>query len=300
MAGRFFRKLLSRSVVPADVREALAELARLMQERPTLAGPAGVLSDALPALYREPLAVPSLSLSAEHLSTKLASGMPLLRGEPLGFDVPALRRRMLHVCTAVSRHQIEKATKDLAEALRRGRLGEEELTHQVLAGRPQAVHARADGLGLDAGLLAGVLRLALFPVLSRVNETLAPFRAGVRWERGSCPTCGSGPLLGEFRGLEQTRFLRCGLCAAAWECPRLFCPGCGNRDHRRLGYFHVEGEEARCRAATCDACRGYVKMTTTLAALTGPRLLVADVATLHLDLAAADRGFAAPGPDEER
>src|SRR5262249_30321730 len=130
--------------------------------------------------------------------------------------------------------------------------------------------------------------------LSAVAEALAPLREGTAWERGHCPTCGSWPLLGEFRGLEQTRFLRCGLCASGWEFPRLLCPFCGNRDHRTLGYLAVEGEEARQRAATCTECHGYVKQVSTLAALRGPRLLVANVATVHLDLAAAERGFAAP------
>src|SRR5262249_48658671 len=101
----------------------------------------------------------------------------------------------------------------------------------------------------------------------------------------------SWPLLAELRGLEQLRFLRCGLCGTEWEYPRLQCPFCGTRDHQVLGYFHMEGEEAKYRAATCDACRGYVKTVSTLAALSGARLLVADLATLHLDLAAADRGY---------
>jgi formate dehydrogenase maturation protein FdhE len=74
---------------------------------------------------------------------------------------------------------------------------------------------------------------------------------------------------------------------------RLRCPYCDNTDHRTLGYFHVDGEEGRYRAATCDACRGYVKMVSTLQALSAPQLLVVDLATLHLDLAAADRGFLA-------
>jgi FdhE protein len=99
------------------------------------------------------------------------------------------------------------------------------------------------------------------------------------------------PLLGEFRGLEQTRVLRCALCAAGWEFARLRCPFCDNRDHNQLGYLHAEAEQERCRAATCDPCRGYVKMVATLDTLSMPRLLVADVATLHLDLAAAEHGY---------
>jgi FdhE protein len=114
------------------------------------------------------------------------------------------------------------------------------------------------------------------------------------WEEGYCPLCGSFPKLGEFRGLEQTRFLRCGLCAAEWTFPRLRCPGCGNRDHRQLGYLSVEGEESKWRAATCEACRQYIKMIATLTSLSPLQLLVRDVATIHLDLLAADQGFTSP------
>jgi FdhE protein len=165
------------------------------------------------------------------------------------------------------------------------------MLQEVLAGRPEMVRGRADALGLNAALAATVLRWTLFPVLSQFRASLEPLLAHARWERGGCPVCGSWPLLGEFRGLEQTRYLRCGLCAAAWEFPRLCCPYCGERDHRQLGYLHVEGEEGKERAATCDACGGYVKMVSSLSALSGPKLLATDVATLHLDLMAAEFGF---------
>jgi FdhE protein len=191
----------------------------------------------------------------------------------------------------VQKHQQANAGKLLAEAVRNGNLDPNMLTSDLFSGRVQAIHARAEGLGLDPGLTATVLRLTLFPVLARLNDALAPLREKARWEHGYCPTCGSWPLLGEFRGLEQSRFLRCGLCTAEWEFPRLHCPFCGTRDHHLLGYLHVEGEEARYRAATCDACRGYVKMVSTLAALSGPQLLVTELAVLHLDLAARAREY---------
>src|SRR5262249_40774417 len=111
------------------------------------------------------------------------------------------------------------------------------------------------------------------------------------WEHGFCPNCGSWPLLGEFRGLEQTRYLRCGWCAAEWTFPRLRCPYCGTTDHRQLGYLHTEEEAGKDRADTCSGCQGYIKMVSTLTAFSPPGLLVADVATMHLDLAAGDRGY---------
>ena len=60
----------------------------------------------------------------------------------------------------------------------------------------------------DAGLAATVLRFTLFPALVSLNQSVAPLRAGAAWGRGYCPTCGAWPLLGEFRGLEQDRWLR--------------------------------------------------------------------------------------------
>jgi len=56
----------------------------------------------------------------------------------------------------------------------------------------------------------------------------------------------------------------------------------------------VEGDEARHRAVTCGACHGYVKMVATLTAPSPPQLLVTDLATMHLDLAAAERGYTNP------
>jgi FdhE protein len=287
----YLDKLLGRSrELPAHLNEPLAELARLAQDRPSLAEGAAVLAASLPALYAEPVAEPPPALTPEHAAAKLAGGVPLLRGEGLALDESALRR-WVAVCDVAAGRQDGQAARALAAAVRDGRLVLGELVQEALAGRPEAVHARAEAVQLDPPLVASTLRLALFPVLARWAAALAPLRRGIPWHGGYCPTCGSWPLLGEFRGLEQIRFLRCGLCASEWEFPRLLCAFCGNRDHRQLGYFHAEGEESSRRAATCDACGGYVKMVTTLAALSEPGVLVADLATLHLDLAAAERGY---------
>jgi FdhE protein len=279
---------------PPEIGQALAELGRLGQDQPSLAAARALLSDILPGLFTEPVQEAAPSLATDHAVAKLAAGIPLLRGEVFQLDVRGFRKRWQYVCSMVERHQGAAAAKALTEGLCRDRLVPAELLQAVLAGRPEDVHARVDALGLDAGLTATVLRLTMFPVLAQINSALAPLRAGVPWHHGYCPTCGSWPLLGEYRGLEQTRWLRCGLCAAAWEFARLQCPFCGTRDHRQLGYFHVDEAEPKHRAATCDACRGYVKMVSTLTGFSGPQLLVADLATLFLDLAAAERGYAVP------
>jgi formate dehydrogenase maturation protein FdhE len=75
---------------------------------------------------------------------------------------------------------------------------------------------------------------------------------------------------------------------------RLRCPGCGNRDHHQLGYLHVADEEGKWRTATCEACRQYVKMVSTLGPLAPLKLLATDVATVHLALLAAEHGYSPP------
>jgi FdhE protein len=270
-----------------EVEKLRAELERLAADRPGLAPLARWLAEMLPELVPAPDAAPALALEPERARAKLEAGVPLLRGERLEVDTAAFRQRWLRGCAALG----DAVAADLADAVRAGRLGAAEMVAAVLVGRPEEVRERAERLGVDPGVTASLVRFSLFGLFTAVELSLAPLRGGVVWERGYCPTCGSWPLLGEFRGLDQSRWLRCGLCAAGWEVPRLYCPFCDNRDHERLGFLFSEGEEGKYRASVCDACRGYVKMVSTLSALPPLRLLAADVATVHLDLAAAERGY---------
>jgi FdhE protein len=294
MTKSLLRKLLGQSAPPAAVAEALEGLAALARQRPALADAVNFLHGALLALYAEPVREVLPALDRTEAATRLQAGLPLLRGETISLDEKAFCRRWLGVCAALRDSAPGADHTLLVEMARSGQLRPIELLGQVLAGRPEVVHARAEELGADPGRAAIVFRLTLFPVLAHLREALPASEAGAGWHQGYCYWCGGWPLLGEFRGLEQTRFLRCGLCAAAWEFPRGCCPFCDNEDHRSLGYYHVDGEEARGRAAACDACRGYVKMVTSLQALSGPRLLVTDLATTPLDLVMLERGYAAP------
>jgi FdhE protein len=275
-----------------EVEEAQAELARLAKERPTLQGPSLLLRDLLPLC--SPGQNNAFSLDSDRAHSKLAEGVPILRDEALVVDAKTFKDHWLEICKIVALHQEGKEARDLAEAMRSGRLNPQELTDAVSSGKPETLLHIWGSNNLDASLAATVLRMTSFALFTSLNEALLPLREGFAWQRGYCPTCGSWPLLGEYRGLDQTRFLRCGLCAASWEAARLYCPFCSTRDHEHLSYLQVEGEETSYKAATCYQCQGYVKMLSTLTALPPLALLVADVATLHLDLIAAERGFSCP------
>jgi FdhE protein len=182
---------------------------------------------------------------------------------------------------------------EIAAAITGRALLVEALVQAVLDGQATMIREHAADLGLDGEMLCTLLRFSLFPALRQTAAQLAPLAATARWQRGYCPICGSWALLGEHRGLEQTRFLRCGMCAAGWPVDRLLCPFCGSRNHEDLGYLHVEGEEQK-RVVTCEQCRGYVKVLASLAAIPPLDLMVHDLATIHLDIVAIERGYAAP------
>jgi FdhE protein len=277
--------------ISPEVREALEQLDRLADERPSLSQPIAVLRELLPLLFASPPKDCGVQIEHDAAQERLSSGKPLLRGESLAINVRDFEQRWRSICRVLQRHRSDTAASQLAALVGRDNWRAAELLRLVLDGNTADIRALADAADVERQLALSVIRFTLLPVLSGIRASLAPLHAATNWSHGFCSTCGSWPLLAEYRGLEQTRYLRCGLCVGEWEFPRLQCPYCENRDHRQLGYFHAEGQQDRFRVATCDACRGYVKTVSTLGALSGPQLLVMDLATMHLDLAAADRGF---------
>jgi FdhE protein len=283
VAETFLRRWFGgRSSAPA-ADEARAEIDRVAADRPELRGPLGWLRTVADDLVPTPGLVTTTLPAPDAARTKLLAGVPLLRGEPFAVDRTEFARRWKRLADA-----LENPPQGIGLAVNRGHLDPTAALAALLNVQPLEV------AGLDPGLVATLCRFALFPGLTAVGDSAVSLWRGVPWDHGHCPVCGGAPLLGEFRGLDQSRFLRCGSCAASWEVPRQWCPGCGNRDHATLGFLAKEGGGTRYRVATCDACRGGVKMLSTLSALPPLLLLVADTATLHLDLAAADRGYLCP------
>jgi FdhE protein len=137
----------------------------------------------------------------------------------------------------------------------------------------------------------GLLRLLGFCALRRLLApslaAAAPLRAEERWGRVHCPTCGALPGLAQLASDTgaRARSLACGCCGTRWACRRIGCPFCGNEAPDLLGVLEAEGA---VRLDVCEACRGYLKTCVTDGAET---LFLADWPTLHLDLAARNRGF---------
>jgi len=150
------------------------------------------------------------------------------------------------------------------------------------------------GVGGDyGGLLRGLASLIAMPMLQSCRRAWAE-RAPADWASGYCPICGSWPALAEIRGLDGARHLRCGCCGSDWRTEWLRCPFCGEGDHEKLGSLVSPDRLARETIEVCDRCRGYVKTMTTLSSIRPDHVVLQDLATLVLDIAALERGYRRP------
>jgi len=157
--------------------------------------------------------------------------------------------------------------------------------------------ARIDALAATGGVERHTLRvlgqMAALPLLQACARGLASELPATWWE-GYCPLCGAWPVVAEYTGLERKRQLRCGRCGTGWAIPLLRCVFCDETDHDKLGYLTPEAGEPARKIEVCHGCKGYLKGFTTVRALAPWAILLDDLTTVPLDVAALERGYHRP------
>jgi len=186
----------------------------------------------------------------------------------------AVRRRVLH--------RWVREVLDLASA--DGSLEPVELLEAALC---------QDDSRLETPELRVAAQMAALPLLQTCGRALAA-QVPSSWREGYCPVCGAWPTLAEFRGLERKRWLRCGRCATGWEVAWLRCPFCDETQHANLGYLAPDEGETTRKVEVCDTCKGYVKAEPTVKHLAPWEIVLDDLATVPLEVAALDRGYHRP------
>jgi formate dehydrogenase maturation protein FdhE len=114
------------------------------------------------------------------------------------------------------------------------------------------------------------------------------------WSQGYCPLCGAWPAFAELCGVERSRYLRCVRCGSAWRAHGLACPFCGARDHAALASLVAEEGRSSWAIEVCNSCTAYLKVFTALRPGPAENVLLQDLATVELDLAAEARGYRRP------
>lgn len=81
---------------------------------------------------------------------------------------------------------------------------------------------------------------------------------------------------------------------SGWEASWLRCPFCNEVRHDKLGYLGPENGDENWKIETCKTCQGYVKAVATVHPTPAWGVLLDDLATVHLDCAALERGYRRP------
>jgi FdhE protein len=150
--------------------------------------------------------------------------------------------------------------------------------------------------GADAEALHAVIALLSIPFLQACNRRWAS-SISASWVEGYCPVCGSLPAFTEVRGIERNRYFRCGRCGGEWHARALYCPYCAMSDHDQLVALVPEKSGSNAVIDACKRCLGYVKTFTRLQGCAPGAVMLEDLASVDLDVAAIEHGFArAAGP----
>jgi len=132
---------------------------------------------------------------------------------------------------------------------------------------------------------------SLAPALAGGAQQLAAaYLQNVDHNKGYCPVCGCPPAMSILDAEIGRRWLYCGFCRHQWPVQRIFCPTCENADGKQLQYFYADSEK-EYRVDLCEKCRTYLK-SVDARELSRPLFApLEQVATLHLDLSAQEKGY---------
>jgi len=238
------------------------------------------------------LKIKPLSFKKEWKDLLKREGFPLLEKKDFSVDLTssvALFHALCKLGKGTNPHLAEQVKK-IEEAIAQKKLD----LNQVFMGEVKAEKVM-DELDFDQKIFPFLLHESLKPSIEAGVKKLHQELDAENWPKGYCPVCGSLPYLALLKGEGGRRYLLCSYCGYEWRVDRLLCPFCGNKDPDSLQYFYGEGEET-FRIDTCGKCKQYIKtIDARNIELIDPAL--EDLATLHLDLLASQKGFKKPAPN---
>jgi FdhE protein len=220
------------------------------------------------------------------------SKVPLIAEATLDLSkssVPALLEQLMR--TACRSGTPKMAT---LEALAEAKLDVGALFRASLQQDRDYINRIAAAHGADPEALQAVAAIAPLPFLHACNRRWAGRLIAIGWTEGYCPVCGAWPAFAEVRGIERSRHFRCGRCGGEWQAQCLICPFCGMTDHNELVSLVPENSGSNGVIDACKRCLGYVKTFTTLQGSPPVKVLLDDLESVELDVAAVEQGYKRP------
>jgi hypothetical protein len=273
----------------------LVELRALRTAQPQLAPAIDLQIELIELLRRLRVRVPTpmATLGVDDARTRLAAGRRLLELTEISLEWAEFRLALRQIADALRRHDaLEASDHGPIVALARESDG---LVSLVTGWYAETAVAPVDRLALAAhrahlpAMLDQVFTIAIRPFLARAAEVAAQSAPIAEWGRPWCPYCGSEP---EFAAVvaDDVRVLTCGRCESRWPWLFVGCPWCETRDATQL--VTLASPDRKYRVYGCNACRRYLKGYDARGGRRQVLPAVDTIATLPLDAAAMQRGFA--------
>ncbi|WP_319406393.1 formate dehydrogenase accessory protein FdhE [uncultured Desulfosarcina sp.] len=273
----------------AAVEQAVAQLAAL---RPAYASILGFYGPVFAAQIHAagktfPEAIP---IDQVLLEMKSNEGFPLIEPAAFTVDFPAAEKLLVQICDIAMRsgEKLGAAGEALTRALSGGFVMAG-LFADVLGDKGRIADL-ARTMDVSPEMLSLLLYLAVKPSVEAGARQLAVRLTGSPKNQGSCPVCGSAPLIGELDA-EGRQWIHCGVCWHRWAVTRMVCPFCSNRDSASLEYLFSD-DEPEYRVNLCGECKRYLKVADTRKMDRRFYPPLEQVASLHLDMLAAEKGYA--------
>jgi len=148
-------------------------------------------------------------------------------------------------------------------------------------------------VGLDSEVISFAIFMSLSPFYSLYMKEVRGITDFTLWRQSYCPVCGQIAVIARHRSKDRARVMECWLCHAQWVYPRLECPYCENKDHKKLRFFYVPGDKAR-QVHVCEECNKYLKTIDSKVMEKDTLLDVEVIATTYLDVLAEREGYRSP------
>ncbi|MDP3284942.1 MAG: formate dehydrogenase accessory protein FdhE [Desulfobacterales bacterium] len=238
-------------------------------------------------------------LADDIILIKAKENFPLFCLSEFSVDVNSSRKLFKKICKIINKsdNHMSSAAETIFAANENKKIDFNELYAALLHDDDASFGNIASKLKTDRDTLAFITYNSIKPSLSIFAESASKYLdKNNPWEKGYCPVCGNLPVISTFES-DGKRFLTCSFCWHKWTVTRLFCPFCENREAGSLHYLFSE-DEKEYRIDVCDRCNKYIKNVDTRIISRFAYLPLEQIATLHLDIMAKEKGFESGVPLE--
>jgi FdhE protein len=243
--------------------------------------------------------VPGVSLPPRYLAAKLQRSIPALYREPIPLPTKVLELSAREYAERLANGGAGDAAAAVARALDAGAIDGGALISACFGRDQRRVRFMAAQHAVSADIAWLVAELASAPFAHLLqSQALAGADAAesVRaWDPGYCPACGSWPAVAEV--VARRHALRCSFCAASWVVSPSRCIYCSNEGDTFITAAPRPEEPGR-RLHMCNGCGGYLKVLELNAATEFPLVAIEDLASMDLDMLAIERKYMRPALPE--